>query len=191
MKIVLASTSKYRAAQLRRLGLEFEAHAPGVNEDLRKAEGLPPIALAQALAKDKALALSERFSDAVIIGGDQLVAFENEVLGKPGSIKGAEAQLGRLAGREHLLVTAVAIYFQGKVYPHTDLTRLSMRPLEAEAISRYVAQDQPIDCAGAYKLEEAGISLFEKIVSEDHSAVTGLPLLAVTRILSGLSVAIP
>ena len=91
-----------------------------------------------------------------------------------------------MAGQTHELITALVVIRRAEVFHHTDVTQLRMRPLSREAIERYVAADQPLDCAGSYKLESRGIVLFDKIESEDHTAVTGLPLIALVTILREL-----
>jgi septum formation protein len=191
--LVLASTSPYRAALLRRLGVPFEALAPRVDEAALKAgyAGLGPRALAEALAAAKARSLAVGRPRSVLIGSDQLVALADALLGKPGTLAAARRQLAAQAGRSHELITAVAVVHAGRVVLHTDVTTLHMRPLSGREIARYVAADRPVDCAGAYKLEERGIALFERIDSADHSAITGLPLIALTTILRGLGYAIP
>ena len=128
---------------------------------------------------------------ATILGADQLVAFEGRVYGKPGSFDAAIDQLVVFAGKSHELITALAIWDSGRLIEHTDVTTLTMRPLARDAIERYFASDRPIDCAGSYKLEERGIVLFERIETRDHTAVTGLPLIAATTILRDLGFAIP
>lgn len=191
MDLVLASTSPYRRALLERLGVPFRCRAPEVIEETVKAQGHAPRDLAERLALAKALSLIDLEASATLIGSDQVVALEGRVLGKPGSIAGAEAQLAQLAGRSHDLITALAVWQGGTVRRHTDVTTLTMRPLTPEAIARYVAADRPVDCAGSYKLEARGIVLFERIESRDQSAITGLPLIALTTILRDFGYAIP
>jgi septum formation protein len=113
------------------------------------------------------------------------------VLGKPGDAARAVEQLARLTGRTHHLVTALAVLHGGRTWRHTDVTRLTMRALAESDLRRYVELDRPFDCAGAYKLETHGIGLFSRIDSVDHSAITGLPLLALTGILVEIGYAIP
>lgn len=202
MRIVLASTSRYRKALLARvftpLGLEVEAVAPGVDESLSADEAaLPVVERATLLAVRKARAVAQRndFRDAIVIGSDQIcVDPDGEVLHKPGTAARATAQLGRLAGRTHALVTAVAVI---RVLPTAtpteelatacDIHRLTMRQLSTEAIARYVALDQPLDCAGSYKLESLGITLFASIEADpdtaDESAIVGLPLMKTLALL--------
>lgn len=193
MELILASTSPYRKALLERLGLRFECRAPGVDEDAVKAIGLSPRELAERLAIEKANAVAHRESrpDAAIIGSDQLVAFDGRVLGKPGTIEGAVEQLMLIAGCEHELITAMAVVRGPEIFRHTDIARLRIRLLDQEEITRYVLADQPLDCAGSYKLEARGITLFESIECADHSAITGLPLIALTTILRELGFPMP
>ncbi|WP_169976668.1 Maf family protein [Tautonia rosea] len=193
MDLILASTSPYRRALLERLGLPFRCRAPGVDEDALKNQGLSPRELADrlAIAKADAVARLEPNPAAIVIGSDQLVAFEGRVLGKPGSVDRAVEQLLSLSGRDHELITAMAVIQGSHVIQHTDVARLHVRPLSQSEIERYVLADQPIDCAGAYKLESRGIVLFEQIDCADHSAITGLPLMALTTILRDLGVPIP
>lgn len=193
MDLILASTSPYRRALLERLGLPFRCRAPGVDEDALKDQGLSPRELADRLAVAKADAVARLESNpaAIVIGSDQLVAFEGKVLGKPGSVDRAVEQLLALSGRDHELITAMAVIQGSRVIQHTDVARLHVRSLSRSEIERYVLTDQPIDCAGAYKIESRGIALFEQIVCADHSAITGLPLMALTTILRDLGVPIP
>ncbi len=189
--LVLASTSRYRGELLARLGVPFLAAAPDCDEDAYKARGLAPRELAETLALAKAESLRAAHPGAAILGGDQLAALDGEILGKPGSEAAARAQLARLAGRTHTLFTAAALLAPGRVLRHTDVTHLTMRPLSAEQIARYVAADDPVDCAGSYKLERLGIALFERIESADHTAIVGLPLLALTSMLIEVGIVIP
>jgi len=189
--LVLASTSRYRRELLARLGLPFRAIAPACDEEALKVPGMAPPALAAMLALAKAESLRDAEPGAVIIGSDQIAALGDVALGKPGTAARAEEQLAMLAGRTHALVTAVAVVHPGGVLEHVDVTRLTMRPLSAEQIARYVAADAPLDCAGSYKLEARGIALFSRIESDDHAAITGLPLIALVTMLSSLGFPVP
>ena len=110
----------------------------------------------------------------------------DEILTKPGSTSAAEAQLSRMAGQTHQLLTAVCVLDTqtGIRQDHLDVHRLTMRALTAAEIKKYVAQECPIDCAGSYKIEGLGIALFEHIEGLDFTAITGLPLMAVCRMLA-------
>ncbi len=189
--LLLASTSPYRRALLSRLGVPFRAVPPAVDEAAFRTGDVAPDRLAAGLARRKAAAVAERFPDAVVIGSDQVCAAGGDVLGKPGDAAGARAQLALLAGRTHRLITAVAVAHPDGVVEFADETRLSMRALRADEIERYVAADDPTDCAGSYKLEARGIALFDRIESADHTAIVGLPLIALTGVLRELGYAIP
>jgi septum formation protein len=189
--IVLASTSPYRRALLERLGLAFSAQAPDCDEEALKDPRLRPQELAEHLAAAKARSLVGQHPQAIIIGSDQLVDLDGEILGKPGSASAAVAQLERMSGRSHRLITAMALYQGDRLHRHTDITVLHMRCLQRAELERSVAADAPLDCAGSYKLERQGIALFERIESADHSAITGLPLIALCSLLRSLGVAIP
>jgi septum formation protein len=191
MELILASTSPYRRALLDRLGLPFRCQAPGVDEDVLKGLGLPPRELADRLAVAKADAVASAHPGAVVIGSDQLVAFEGRVLGKPGSADRAVEQLVQMSGKPHELITAMAVRAGDRLLTHTDVARLHLRPLTRPELRRYVDADRPVDCAGSYKLESLGIALFDRIECADHSAITGLPLIALTSILRELGFPVP
>jgi len=193
-RLVLASTSRYRRELLARLGLPFTARAPACDEEALKANlpgRTPPERLAATLARAKAESLAEAEPGAAVLGADQVAAVDGEILGKPGSAEQAAQQLARLAGRAHVLVTAVALALDGSVREHVDVTRLFMRPLSRAQIERYVAADAPIDCAGSYRIEARGITLFERIESADHDAIVGLPLIALTSMLGAMGYPVP
>jgi septum formation protein len=169
----------------------FRWRAPGVDEDALKREGAPPRQTAEQLARAKATRVSAEEPGATVIGADQVVGFRGQALGKPGSRDGAIEQLLRMAGEAHELYTAIAVIHEGKVHAYTDAATMRMRALSRAEIERYVDADEPFDCAGSYKLEARGIVLFERIVAEDHSAISGLPLIALTTILRGFGVTVP
>jgi septum formation protein len=190
-QLILASTSRYRADLLRRLGLDFTAVAPSVDEAPWQRRLADPLALCEALATAKAEAVASHHPAAIVIGCDQTAHCGGRILGKAGDAATAVAQLEWLAGRVHDLVTAMVVIQRGEYHRHTDITRLHMRRLDRPALERYIARDAPYDCAGSYKLECAGIALFERIETTDHSAITGLPLIALTSILRRCGVRIP
>jgi septum formation protein len=191
LDLVLASTSRYRRDLLARLGLPFRAVAPLCDEEQLKRPGATPRVLAEELALAKAESLATVEPHATIIGADQIAALDELALNKPGSVAGAVAQLTALAGRTHVLITAVAVTHHGRVLRHTDVTRLSMRRLTAEQIAQYVAADEPLDCAGSYRFESRGIALFDRLESADPSAIIGLPLMALASMLIDLGYSIP
>jgi septum formation protein len=191
LELVLASTSRYRRALLERLGIPVRCRAPRVDEESEKTAGLEPRSLAALLARAKALSLCDEEPHSTLIGCDQLVACEGRIFGKPGVVAAAVDQLVQMSGRSHDLITALAVRHEGRVIEHLDVTTLHMRPLGREEIERYVAADLPLDCAGSYKVEGRGIVLFERIESADHTAITGLPLIALTTILRDLGYPLP
>jgi septum formation protein len=191
--LVLASTSAYRRALLERLGIPFRCREPRCDEAAiqREQGGTEPRILAERLALAKAASLAVDEPEAAIIGCDQLVSFEDRIFGKPGTAIRAIEQLAAMAGHTHELITALVVIRGGDLFRHTDVTRLRMRRLAREAIARYVAADQPMDCAGSYKLESRGIVLFDHIETEDQTAITGLPLIGLVTILLALGFVIP
>lgn len=193
MELILASTSPYRRTLVERLGVPFRCVTPPVDEPALKAgwHDASPRELAERLAMAKAASVASTTPDAAVIGGDQLVALDGSILGKPGTIDRAVAQLRAMSGRSHELITAIVVRHGTRIYAHTDVTRLTLRKLTLLEIDRYLEADRPLDCAGSYKLEARGILLFERIESEDHSAITGVPLIALTTILRAIGFAIP
>jgi len=189
--LVLASTSPYRRELLARLRLPFSCEKPGVDEDAAKRTLPDPAAVVAELARQKARAVAVRLPDAIVIGSDQGACLDGTMLDKPGTAANAIAQLTALAGRTHELRTAVAIVHAGGLVEWTDVTRLTMRALAREEIERYVAAEQPLDCAGSYKIEGLGIALFERIESEDQTAIQGLPLLRLAAELRRLGLCVP
>jgi septum formation protein len=191
--LVLASTSVYRRELLERIGVPFRWRAPTCDESAltRERVGMEPRALVEALAWAKASSLVSEEPGATIIGCDQLVNFGGRVFGKPMTFDLAVEQLTLMSGSVHELITAVVVVNHSRVVRHTDVTTLSMRLLTREAIERYVAADSPLDCAGSYKIESRGITLFDRIDSADQTAITGLPLISLISILRELGYRIP
>lgn len=189
--LVLASTSPYRKALLERLQLPFDCVPPEVDEAAAKQQPLAPEALAAQLARSKAVAVAGLRPDAVVVGCDQVAALGDTVLDKPGSDGRAVEQLLALQGREHRLVTAVAVAHGRQLVAFADVTWLRMRGLDRAACERYVAADRPLDCAGSYRIEALGIALFEQIRSADHTAIVGLPLLRLARTLREFGFELP
>ncbi|HWU44579.1 MAG TPA: Maf family protein [Bdellovibrio sp.] len=180
-QLILASTSKYRQELLRRLPWAFSAQAPLIDEEKEKDPSLAPQALAEKLAFLKAQSL--KAEDRVVIGGDQLVSFAGRIIGKSHTREKAIAQLLAMQGQTHELITAICIFDGLQARPYTDITRLQMKKLSRAQIEHYVSLDQPFDCAGSYKIEQHGIMLFDKIESQDFTAIQGLPLIALGKIL--------
>ena len=182
-KLILGSTSKYRKELLERLAIPFDIEAPKIDEDSEKDLALSPLQLAEKLAFLKAQSL--KGPNKVIIGGDQLVSFEGEILGKAGTVENAFQQIKKMQGKTHQLITTICVFDGDEFEMHTNITELEMHALTDESIKKYIALDNPIDCAGSYKIEKHGIKLFRKIKSEDFTAIQGLPLMKHKEILEG------
>jgi septum formation protein len=191
MDLILASTSLYRRDLLARLNLPFHCVAPGVDESAFQEAIQEPSELARALASAKAEAAAARHPGSVVIGSDQLVAFEGQVLGKPGTTERAIEQLLSMSGREHQLLTAVALADASGIEIHLDVARLWLRPLSRQEAARYIEVERPLDCAGSYKIEGLGISLFDRIECADQTAIIGLPLLTLCKMLRARGFILP
>lgn len=179
---MLASSSRYRAELLARLRVPFEQQAPGLDETPRPGE--EPFALAVRLAIAKAQAVALQRPDRWVLGSDQVPSLDGRVLDKPGDRDNAIAQLRAFSGKAVEFHTAVALVGAGKVRTAVDLTIVRFRELAGEEIECYVDAEVAYDCAGAFKAEGLGISLFTAIESRDPTALIGLPLIAVRGLLA-------
>jgi len=190
-RIVLASTSIYRRQLLERFGLPFSVHSPGIDETPLPGEN--PIDMVYRLAKAKAEAVALRYPDSLIIGSDQCAVRGAFVLGKPGTADTAIAQLTAASGSQVVFHTAVHVIDpqHQRHEAHVDATVVKFRSLTTEEITRYVEREKPLDCAGAFKVEALGITLFERIDSQDPSALTGLPLIWLSGALRRAGIALP
>lgn len=182
-KIVLASQSPYRKQLLQRLGVDFTTTHPLVDEDEVKENISNPVELVQELSKLKARSVSKLFHDHLIIGSDQLVSFESKILGKPLTKENAFEQLRAMSGKTHSLLTSVTLINEKDEYTFLNETKLTMKHLSDSFIQEYIEKDRPLDCAGSYKIERAGISLFDSIDCADFTAITGLPLIELSKYL--------
>lgn len=190
-RLILGSTSSYRRALMERLRIPFATEAPHVNEDEVKQSEDNPMAVVKELASRKAQAVFDKHPDAIVIGSDQAVCLGTRLLDKPGNAFNACIQLRELSGQEHQLLTAVAIAHAGGLVEFVDITRLVMRELTDSQIERYVQADEPFQCAGSYKIEGLGVTLFERIDGRDHTAIIGLPLLQLCNELRQIGVELP
>ncbi|MBU6248441.1 MAG: septum formation protein Maf [Xanthomonadaceae bacterium] len=189
--LVLGSTSRYRAELLRRIHEDFAQDAPGVDECHHPGEAPGDRALRLAIAKAEAVAA--RHPGALVIGSDQVAELDGTPLDKPGSAERAREQLRRSSGRTVQFHTALCLLDarDGTRQQHVDVTRAVFRPLSDPEIERYVAREQPLDCAGSFRCEALGISLFERIETDDPTALVGLPLIALARLLRRAGLALP
>jgi septum formation protein len=181
--IILASSSRYRRELLARLGVAFEVAVPGVDETAGSGES--PRVTAVRLAEAKARAVAAARGAGLVIGSDQVAECAGMPVGKPGSHENAVAQLTRLSGRTVVFHTGVALVnaATGRVQVECVDVTSTYRSLSSAEIESYLRSEQPYDCAGSVRSEGLGIALFERIVNEDPSALVGLPLIAVSRML--------
>lgn len=192
MELILASSSKYRQQLLAQAGIGCRIVPPEVDETsltgLALQQGQWPDTICRMLAMAKAKSVADRHPEAAVLGSDQLLTIDGEILGKPGTVDGASDQLRKLSGRTHFLLTAFAIFAPGRVSCELVESQMTMRSLTTAEIERYVATDQPLDCAGSYKWESRGITLFERVQTPDPSAIVGLPMIAVVTELRQLGI---
>src|SRR6201985_339916 len=175
--LILASTSPYRRMLLERFGLPFETVRPEVGEEHIAGENPSERALRLAVAKAEAVAA--RHPGAVVIGSDQVAAAGQKVLDKPGDAATCRSQLATLSGTDARFYTGCAVIGpSGSVrLVELDTTTVFFRTLTSKEIERYVEREKPFDCAGGFKVEALGITLFESVESKDPTALIGLPLI--------------
>lgn len=192
-EIVLASTSRYRRELLARLVPDFRVVASSVNETPLAGES--PAALAARLAKAKALAAASDYPGALVIGSDQVAELDGRAIGKPGTAEKARAQLVASSGRTVVFHTAICVVDTRATPPtahsEIDRTRAVFRDLTEAEITRYVEREHALDCAGGFKAEGLGIALFERIETTDPTALIGLPLIALARLLRAAGFTLP
>lgn len=190
MQLLLASTSRYRRELLQRLALPFESVAPEVEEAQHPGESVE--SMTARLAEAKARAVAQRHPGAVVIGSDQAASLAGRALGKPGGRDRAIAQLVLVSGQTVMFHTALCVIdSHGHERGLMDTTRVQFRTLGMGEIERYVDREQPFDCAGSFKCEGLGISLFERIESEDPTALIGLPLIGLCQQLRAIGFELP
>jgi septum formation protein len=189
--LILASTSVYRRELLARLQLPFEVRRPQVDESLLSAEG--PVQRAERLALAKAEAIAALAPDAVVIGADQVAACEERILDKPGNAATARVQLRLQSGRVVQFYSAVAVIWRERTYTDCfmDRTSVALRALSDLEIEAYIAADEPFDCAGSLRSESLGVSLCESIVTNDPTALIGLPLIRLAASLRACGYRVP
>ena len=183
MQIILGSTSPYRKELLQRFDLAFESSAPDIDES--RLAGETPQALVARLAEQKARAVAESYTDALVIGSDQVAVLNNEVLGKPGNHEKAVVQLEKASGETVAFYTGLCLYNTSSKNLQVDVIPFNVifRKLTRDQIENYLKAEQPYDCAGSFKSEGLGVALFERMEGEDPSALIGLPLIRLCRML--------
>jgi septum formation protein len=162
--------------QLEKILPDFQVAAPNCDESSFKKTISDPLQLAERLSFEKANSLKSQYPDSIIIGGDQVCECDGVIFSKPGSFEKAFEQLKKLSDKTHRLLTSISLVHSQGTHTFTDITKLTMKKLTDEQIHDYLCIDEPFDCAGSYKIEQMGAELFSKIETQDHSAITGVPL---------------
>lgn len=189
--LILASSSSYRKSLLQRLNIEFSCSSPDVDESALAGE--PATALAERLALVKAQTVASQFPNTVVVGADQVAELNGTILGKPVNHQQAVKQLTAQAGKRvlfHSGLAIVRIQADGEMQQHSliNTTEVTFRPLSQKQIEQYLLTEQPYDCAGSFKAEGLGISLFTAINSNDPTSLIGLPLIDLCSALPQFSI---
>ena len=188
--LILASTSPFRQALLQRLGLPFETVAPVADETVLPGETPQQLVTRLAVLKAAAVGVTHK---GLIIGSDQVAGTVDEVLGKPGTHERAAAQLHHLSGRRVSFYTGLCLLDSVSGNRQVDMVpfHVVFRQLDDARIERYLRAEQPYNCAGSFKSEGLGITLFERMEGDDPSALIGLPLIRLTSMLAQAGVVLP
>lgn len=186
LHLILGSSSVYRKELLARLGIPFEVAVPDIDES--PLEGETPEATALRLAQAKAAAIAARHPGSLVIGSDQVATLDGEQIGKPGTHYNALKQLQKMRGRRVVFHTALCLLDSRQsdnatVQLENIQTTVTFRDLLDAELEAYLRAEQPYDCAGSARNEGLGIAILEKIESNDPTALTGLPLIALTTML--------
>ncbi|MGL5073926.1 MAG: Maf family protein [Aeromonas salmonicida] len=190
-QLILASTSRYRKTLLEKLGLPFECAAPEVDESPLPGESAET--LVARLAYAKANAIANQRDQGLIIGSDQVCVCDGQILGKPGTVEKAVAQLMAARGRSITFYTGLCVLdaASGKAEQLVEPFTVHFRTLDETAIRRYVASEMPLDCAGSFKCEGMGIVLFKGLEGRDPNSLIGLPLIGLIELLERHGLALP
>lgn len=190
--IILASSSAYRRSLMERLQLPFTTNSPDIDE--RHLDGESPADLVKRLSISKAqkvsndIAANTNAAAPIIIGSDQVSINSGNILGKPHTLDKAIAQLKAASGRSVEFLTGLAVIHGESVQYKLVTTTVQFRDLGDQEIIQYIRADQPLDCAGSFKSEALGITLFKQITSEDPTALEGLPLITLSDFLRNCGV---
>ncbi|WGZ92442.1 MAG: Maf family nucleotide pyrophosphatase [Candidatus Thiothrix putei] len=182
-QLILGSTSPYRRELIQRLAIPFETAAPDIDETRHDGESARDMVL--RLSLQKAQAVAAQYPDALIIGSDQCAVLHEQVIGKPGSHENAVKQLQNASGQSVAFLTGLCLYdsrdgsYQLDVVPFA----VDFRELSDAEIDSYLRKDQPYNCAGSFRSESLGITLFKRMQGDDPTALMGLPLIRLSQML--------
>lgn len=182
-RLILASSSPFRRELLSRLHLPFDSMSPNIDET--RLAGESPIDYVQRLAMEKARVIAREHPDAIVIGSDQCAYLDGDILGKPGSHENAMKQLQQARGKEVVFYTGLSVQQMGSEFIRVDCVefRVGFRHLSDTQLSHYLEVEQPYGCAGSFKSEGYGITLFSYLSGDDPSALIGLPLIRLIGML--------
>ena len=192
MQLILASTSRYRKNLLKRLGVPFTCITPDVDETIVAGESAS--ARARRLAHLKAaFVLPDQIGPlTLVIGSDQVACLDDQILRKPGTADRAAAQLTQCSGKQIRFWTGLSLLSStGQHWHELVHSDVALRHLTAAEIKHYIELDHPVDCAGSFKWESLGISLFERLATEDPTALEGLPLIKLCGLLRAAGLSVP
>ncbi len=183
MQLVLASTSPFRKTILEKLGLPFECVAPDTDE--KPEPGETPEHLVERLAIAKAQAVSDKYENALIIGSDQVAVIDGKIIGKPGNFENAMKQLKEASGKRVTFLTGLSLINTktGKIHSSVVPFNVVFRYLRDSQIENYLRKEKPYNCAGSFKSEGLGITLFERLEGDDPNTLMGLPLIRLVAML--------
>jgi nucleoside triphosphate pyrophosphatase len=184
-RVVLASSSPRRRDLLNLIGISHEVRPANIDETMRPRE--TPRRHAERLAREKAGAIATRDPKLITIGADTIVVINRKVLGKPADVVQAATMLRRLSGREHTVITAVAVSRGKKLRSAVEEVRVKFRRLRDDEIDAYIATGEPMDKAGAYGIQGYGATIVE-CVNGDYFSVMGLPLARLVGLLRDVGV---
>ena len=191
LPLLLASSSVYRRDLLSRLRLPFTCSSPDIDESHRPGESA--LELVQRLSLEKAQALAASHPAHLIIGSDQVAVLNGQIIGKPHTFDKARQQLLNASGASVTFLTGLTLLNSQTGHHQTDCVPFTvhMRHLSAEQIERYLHAEEPYDCAGSFKAEGLGVSLFQRTEGDDATSLVGLPLIRLVDMLLAQGVAIP
>ena len=191
MKLILGSTSPFRKELLHKLGLSFDADSPDIDETMQSGE--QPEKLVQRLAFEKAKAVAAKHKGALVIGSDQVACIGSNILGKPGNRDNAIAQLSQASGQRVSFYTGLCLInsANGNKQIVCEPFHVYFRELSRDQIERYLDAEEPYNCAGSFKSEGLGISLFEKLEGDDPNSLIGLPLIRLITMLEQEGISVP